>query len=87
MEIKTPSVEQKVLTNMICLARHVHKYWGESLFTLKPILLSAKTTALALQFFWLGMVEPGAQLQNIQDKELNCGTIGQKKTLLLTTLK
>lgn len=86
MEIKVPSVEQKVLTNMICLVPHVHKYWGKSLFTLKPIFLSAKNIALALQFFWLGMAEPGAQLQNSQDKELKCGNIGQKKILLLTTL-
>ncbi|OCK75759.1 hypothetical protein K432DRAFT_266386, partial [Lepidopterella palustris CBS 459.81] len=43
----------EVLANVACLAQHIHHYWENALFGLKPILISVDKKELVIQFFWL----------------------------------
>ncbi|DAA73589.1 TPA_exp: Uncharacterized protein A8136_4618 [Trichophyton benhamiae CBS 112371] len=47
----------ETVTNMLCLAPHVHKYHEKAYFALKPVEVSEDRTQLKLSLYWLPRVD------------------------------
>lgn len=51
----------ETLINRLSLAPSAHRYWGNTMFALKPLKRSEDGTSMEVQFFWLPRNSPGAR--------------------------